>query len=237
VDVVSAPIIDQADNLEGAVLLFKDSSERKVAEDALQQDRALLKAALDGLSDAVFLRSLDGLLVLVNTAGTRLLGRPEKGLLGKDGNELFGRRAAALIEQAHQRVLATGEAQRFRCEIPVNGVERVFEVTESVGQSKEGEAAGVVAVLRDSEPLAGRAPGSSRERSMARDTRRQPTVEEMDRRLDTVRHRLETFKSEWGQGTAPEQLSEIEQQLASLSDILRGMSGLHRRRRNPSRST
>jgi PAS domain S-box-containing protein len=234
VEVISAPIINDAGERDGAVLLFKDVSVRKVAEETLQQNSSLLKAALDGVSDPVFLRSLDGLLVLVNAAAARLLGRPEKNLLGKDAATLFGPRSAALMDEAHERALARREAQTFECRVPVNGEERAFQISEQACFDKDGQLAGVVAVLREIDESPRGPRGTRRAKTLAVPG---TFMDELSRGLDDVRDGFQKLRAAWRAGAPPGALvKEIENQISRLSRILDEMSEPRNRRRNRPRS-
>ena len=54
-----------------------------------QRSETLLRAVIEGTTDAVFVKDCDGRYVLVNEAAARLIGRPVDEVLGRDDTELL----------------------------------------------------------------------------------------------------------------------------------------------------
>ncbi|MCA9009551.1 MAG: PAS domain-containing protein [Planctomycetaceae bacterium] len=60
---------------------------REVA--AAQRSESLLRAVVEGTTDAVFVKDRDGRYLMVNSAAARFIGRPVAEVLGRDDRELL----------------------------------------------------------------------------------------------------------------------------------------------------
>ena len=149
IELTAAPIVDEGDRLLGMVLVFRDTSERKFGEEAQQQKLHLLQAVLEGVSDWIFLKNLEGRYLFINSAGAEILGRPEAEIIGRGDADLFEPETANLMREAHQRVLSTGEKQIFECTLSFDRTERTYLVSEEVCRSSAGETVGVIGIARE----------------------------------------------------------------------------------------
>ena len=75
----AAPMLDESGNAIGAVLVFRDVTERKRAEVA----RALLASIIDSSEDAIVSKSLDGTILSWNTGAERLFGYASNEVIGQ----------------------------------------------------------------------------------------------------------------------------------------------------------
>jgi PAS domain S-box-containing protein len=76
IDDSGAPIRDDAGNLLGVVLIFRDVTERAQAEEALRLSRDQLAIILQGAADGIVALDRTGRLRYANDAATRLMGYP-----------------------------------------------------------------------------------------------------------------------------------------------------------------
>jgi len=69
------------------------------------QDHRLLRAVLDGTTDSIFVKDLNGKYMMINPAGARYLGRRPEEIIGRHDEDLFPRSTAEQIVGHDRRVM------------------------------------------------------------------------------------------------------------------------------------
>ena len=149
----AAPIKDDLGNVKGAVLVFRDVTERKRAEDAKAQlHRALETAAtewrltFDAIQTPVLILDFAGRIVRLNAAGQQLAGRPYEACIGMPvsqlGVEQPWRKAAEVVEAMRRQQAGV----QFQVTDPTTG--RTWDVAGSLW-SRPGEERRVIVVAAD----------------------------------------------------------------------------------------
>jgi PAS domain S-box-containing protein len=108
----AAPIRDETGTVIGAVLVFRDVSEKRRSGRALETSEARKAAILDTALDAIVSMDHEGKVIDWNRAAERLFGRDRAAVLGRDMGELI---VPPSLREAHRRGLArylqTGEGR------------------------------------------------------------------------------------------------------------------------------
>src|SRR5262249_28366543 len=107
-----------------------DITPRKQAEESLWQSYDLLRAVIEGTTDAVFVKDRQGRYLMINTAGARFLGRTIAEVLGKDDTELFSPETARAIMEGDRRIMATGAVRTYEVVGAAAGVTRTYLSTK-----------------------------------------------------------------------------------------------------------
>ncbi|OZA79322.1 MAG: hypothetical protein B7X64_10365 [Halothiobacillus sp. 39-53-45] len=131
---VSEIIVDGVSKFVGFIL---DLTTQKQAEEALAQERALLRSIIDSSLNPIAAVDRAGVLLLTNQAYATGLGLVPADLLGKQSNT-FLPAAVASINQA-----------AFRTPIVLQGQARAFETTKSPLRDATGHIIGVVTMAQD----------------------------------------------------------------------------------------
>jgi two-component system cell cycle sensor histidine kinase/response regulator CckA len=133
-----------------ATVIVRDVTERLRAEEALRHSEALLRSVLEGVTEGIFLKDMDGRYVLVNAAGARMMRAPAARLVGRTNVELWGAEIAHRLEEPERQVRETGETvtQEVR-EVGSDGRPRVFANTLAPYLDPSGQIAGVLGVARE----------------------------------------------------------------------------------------
>jgi PAS domain S-box-containing protein len=129
--------------------VVRDVTERKRAEQALRESHGLLKAVVEGTSDAVFVKDLQGRYLMMNSAGARFLGKSVGEVIGKSDQDMFPADARQAIRERELQVMATGQEQTFEQTVTGAGLTRTYLSTRSAFRDAQGNVIGVVGIARD----------------------------------------------------------------------------------------
>ncbi len=98
----------------GIVVNARDVTERRQAEDELVRSHHLLEAIIEGTTDTIFVKDVDGRYLMINAAGASLLGREKREVIGKTDHDLFRAELAARITEADSRAITSGRPCHVR---------------------------------------------------------------------------------------------------------------------------
>jgi PAS domain S-box-containing protein len=129
--------------------VVRDITERERANRAVVESHSLLNAVVEGTSDAVFVKDLQGRYLMINSAGARALGRTVAEVIGKSDRELFVPDAARAAMQHDEEVLASGESQTFEETVTAGGTKRSYVASKGVYRDAEGRVSGLVGISSD----------------------------------------------------------------------------------------
>src|SRR5262249_9051547 len=96
-----------------SLVLAAVTTERARAEESLQQSYDLLRAVIEGTTDAVFVKDRLGRYLMINAAGAGFLGKTVAEVIGRDDTQLFSPQTARAIMDGDHRIMATGEVQTY----------------------------------------------------------------------------------------------------------------------------
>jgi two-component system cell cycle sensor histidine kinase/response regulator CckA len=142
-------IYDDAGRPIRSVAIGEDVTLRKRAEQALLQSHGLLNAVIEGTSDAIFIKDLEGRYRLINSAGARLLERSVEDVIGKDDFDLFSHETASLVVAHDRRVIAAGASLTSEEIGTAAGVTRTYLSTKSAQRDEQGKVIGLIGIARD----------------------------------------------------------------------------------------
>ena len=126
-----------------------DVTARKQAEQALADRTELLNGVLEGTTDVIFVKDLNGRLLLANAAFAAAARSTPEQLVGKTDEELFPPDVAAAIRQHDVAVIAGGSPGQLEESIPVAGEARVFLTLKAPVRDGGGRVVGVLGISRD----------------------------------------------------------------------------------------
>lgn len=127
-----------------------DITERLRLEDEVQQGAALLHAIVDGTTDSVYVRDLQGRYVLANRTNAETVGRRVEDMIGRDDAAWFPAEVAQSIRDEDRQVIAAGEVvTRQRQIVLPDGRERTFLSTKGPLRDGGGRILGVFGIARD----------------------------------------------------------------------------------------
>ncbi len=124
------------------------AGERSNGAAALPREH-LLRAVLDGTTDAVFVKDRTGRYLVINAAGAGYLGRTVPEVVGRRDDELWPAATARQIRAHDRQVMEAGEARSFEATLPVAGSTRVFLSTKTPYRDADGRVVGLIGISRD----------------------------------------------------------------------------------------
>ncbi len=129
--------------------VLRDVTERKRAETALRESHALLRAVVEGIPQAVFVKDRAGRYLLLNAPGARLAGKSVEDVIGRDDTALFDAETAGRFAEVDRRIMETGEAMTYEVTGTAAGVTRIYLTTKAPFRGPDGEVRGVIGIARD----------------------------------------------------------------------------------------
>jgi PAS domain S-box-containing protein len=133
----------------GVNVMVDEITERKQVETALIQVNGILRSVIDGTSDVIFVKDLQGRYVIANSTAADWLGTTIGSMLDRDDTAFFPPEKAQLIQQTDRQVMETGEFISYEEEIPKQGVMRSLLSAKYPWRDLEGNIIGVIGISRD----------------------------------------------------------------------------------------
>jgi PAS domain S-box-containing protein len=134
---------------EGLSVYNHDITERKQAEEALEESHTLLRSVIEQTTDVVFVKDTKSRYLLINSSGARIIGKPIHDILGKGLTELFPPEVASALIEVDRQVMNTEETRSQEERVPVQGVTRTYLSTKAPYRDHQGKVVGVLGIARD----------------------------------------------------------------------------------------
>ncbi len=144
--VIYEPRLNDPESVTVAVVVM-EITELKRTEMEKRRSGDLLHAVVEGTTDSVFVKDMDGKYLLVNDAAARFMGKPVEEILGKDDTEFFDAASAQLVMQRDLEAMARGTFGEEK--LTADGATRVFLATKGPFRDEHGQVAGVIGISRD----------------------------------------------------------------------------------------
>jgi PAS domain S-box-containing protein len=144
-----APIRDERGTVTGAIGIAHDVTERHLAEARLREIEARQQAILDGTTDAISLKDLDGRILLINRAGAAAVGSTPQELIGRFEWELLPAATARQARLIDEQIIATGTPQEIEQATIANGQQLTWLSLKTPHYTGDGRVQGVITISRD----------------------------------------------------------------------------------------
>jgi PAS domain S-box-containing protein len=150
-----APIRDADGRILGVVLVFRDATEQRRAEEAIAEQREWLETTLESIGDAVIATDVRGQIVFMNPIAEHLTGWRGPDVHGRPCTEVFNivnEHTRRPVENPVTRVLAEGTVvglANHTLLIAADGTERPIDDSGAPIRNHDGRIVGVVLVFRD----------------------------------------------------------------------------------------
>jgi PAS domain S-box-containing protein len=121
----------------------------QAASDRLARTQGLLRGVVEGTTDSVFVKDLQGRYLIMNPAGAAFRGQPAEEIIGKTDAELYPPAEARAFQAADRRVIESGEVETFEGEAERAGELRAFLAIKGPLRDASGRIIGVFGISRD----------------------------------------------------------------------------------------
>lgn len=126
-----------------------DISDRKAAQEALLQERGLLRTLIDTLPDLVWLKGLEGSYLTCNRRFEELYRLPLDQVLGHTDFDLTDAATAEHFRDSDAQALKTNRPHRREESLTFNGYRGLFDTVKTPMHDASGRLLGVLGVARD----------------------------------------------------------------------------------------
>ncbi|MEE8147738.1 MAG: PAS domain S-box protein, partial [Longimicrobiales bacterium] len=148
-DTVLSLVTDETGKPCAIIGIDRDITKRKRAEEALRESYNLFHAVVEGTTDAVFVKDLDGRYLVINSTGAEMMGRRPQDVVGKDDTEIFPEQDARRIMKIDRRVMTTGQPHTLEETIPFRGMPATLFTSKAAYRDDEGKIIGLIGIARD----------------------------------------------------------------------------------------
>lgn len=133
------------------LLIFNSRLKKRVAKqtEKLRSSNSLLKAVIEGTSDAIFLKNLKGQYLLANSSTLKAIGKSEHEVIGKDDSELFPITSAMVINEVDSSVIQSGQPQIVEEHLETTYGASYWLANKSPYRDTEGNIIGLIGISRD----------------------------------------------------------------------------------------
>lgn len=114
-----------------------------------ERSSTLLRAVVEGTTDAVFVKDRKGRYLMINSAGARFLGKSVEDVVGKDDLELFTVESARPLIETERRLMADGVTETCEELVTAADIARTFLTTKGPYRDNCGNVIGVIGIARD----------------------------------------------------------------------------------------
>ena len=133
--------------------VIKDITQQKIAEDAVNYERNLLRSLIDSIPDSIYFKDSEGLYLLNNAAHLRTMGAlSQSEVIGKNPFDFFPPELANEFRREELQLLKTGKAIYDKEEVTTNPDtgEKRFHITNKVPVfNNEGKITGLIGISRN----------------------------------------------------------------------------------------
>src|SRR5579863_3875062 len=146
IDDSAAPIRDAAGNVRGAILVFRDVTDRRKASEANER----LAAIVDSSDDAIISKNLDGIITSWNRSAERMFGYSAAEAIGKPISMLAPGGRADEMKAIIQRIRKGEKVEHFETiRLRRDGAELHVSLSVSPIRNEYGEIIGASKIARD----------------------------------------------------------------------------------------
>ncbi|HEV2864267.1 MAG TPA: PAS domain S-box protein [Pyrinomonadaceae bacterium] len=135
----------------GAVVVMRDFTERKAAQEALRRESSLLRALMDNIPDAIYFKDTEGRFTRVNRHAPYRAGLAPEEVVGRTDFDFFIEEHARAAREDELRIINTGRPllDKEEKEVYPDGSTTWLSTTKVPVFDEAGRVTGLVGISRD----------------------------------------------------------------------------------------
>jgi two-component system cell cycle sensor histidine kinase/response regulator CckA len=135
--------------LEAVASVIATSLARKVAEEEAETAYRVLQAVIEGTTDDVFVKDVDGRFITLNATAARTLGHPRDEVVGRLLHEVMPPQLADMMAETDRLILERGRVETFEEVVAIDGEPHVLLTTKGPYRARDGTLLGTFGIARD----------------------------------------------------------------------------------------
>jgi len=146
---IKFPLKDRDDTVYAVCGISTDITERKQAEEALKNRETILRAIVEGSTDAIFVKDNEGRYILINEAGAAFFNKRPSDIIGLNDIELLGNEAGRYINEQDLKVKLNRKAGMNEETFIMCGLPKTFLAAKAPYMNSKNEIIGLIGISRD----------------------------------------------------------------------------------------
>jgi len=131
-------------------LISRYMRQSRLAEKALDENRNLMQAIIEGVSDPIYVKDANGRYLLFNSAAARFTGKDARDVIGRDDFFLFSPEEARTVMEADRLVVGSGVTRIYEELLTsADGKATLFLSTKGPLLASSGKVGGLFGIARD----------------------------------------------------------------------------------------
>ncbi|MDX6451789.1 MAG: hypothetical protein QOH16_1838 [Gaiellaceae bacterium] len=135
--------------LEAVASVLASAFARKTAEEEAETAHRVLQAVIEGTTDDIFVKDVEGRFIAMNVKAAETLGRSREELIGRRLDEVVPQQLSDMMAETDRLVLERGTVETFEEIVSVDGVPHVLLTTKGPYRARDGALLGTFGIARD----------------------------------------------------------------------------------------
>ncbi len=134
---------------EMVLVTSRNVTEKKKYEEEIKEHLSLLHTVIEGISDGVFVKDLQGRYILINSAGAEHFGKSVDEIIGKTAYDFFPKENADFITRYDHQALEKEGMVSYDEKIILDGKTYTYLSSKSIYRNVKGDIVGLVGIDHD----------------------------------------------------------------------------------------
>ncbi|MFH1484114.1 MAG: PAS domain S-box protein, partial [Chloroflexota bacterium] len=133
----------------GILGVSRDITERKKAEEALQESESKYRTLIENIPERIFLKDRNSVYLSCNNSYAQDLKIKSEEIVGKTDYEFYPKELAEKYRADDRRIVGLGETERIEEKYVQDGQERIVETLKTPVRDEKGNVTGILGIFHD----------------------------------------------------------------------------------------